>query len=75
MEFVRTAAQILPVLRAIDGEIPDADRLDGIDSAPLSDAQQLLDRLKTVDGQGSGVDADRLDGIDSSAFCAATAIS
>jgi hypothetical protein len=39
----------------------------GQDGSPDT-AQQVLDKLMTVDGSGSGLDADALDGIDSSQF-------
>lgn len=35
--------------------------------------QQVLDKVKQVDGAGSGLDADRLDGLDASAFLGANA--
>lgn len=53
--------------------VVDADTLDGIDSADFAlltdvEAADILSRLLTVDGPGSGVDADTLDGISSAAF-------
>lgn len=44
----------------------------GEDGSPDT-AQQVLDKLKTVDGSGSGLDADTLDGLDPSAFGGPTA--
>ena len=38
-----------------------------VPGAKLS-AQELLDKLKTVDGEGSGLDADTLDGKQASEF-------
>ena len=39
----------------------------------LKQARKLLDKLKLVDGDGSGLDADRLQGMESSAFLGADA--
>lgn len=39
-----------------------------IDEPGLHTAQELLDKIKTVDGAGSGLDSDLLDGLDSSQF-------
>jgi hypothetical protein len=48
------------------GAMPAADKskLDGIEAGATADrtAQEILDALKTVDGDGSGLDADLLDG-------------
>ena len=46
----------------------DADRIDGVSSESLARKAEitpanLLERIRTVDGEGSGLDADTLDGI------------
>jgi hypothetical protein len=48
----------------------DKAKLDGIEPGATADqtAQEILDALMTVDGQGSGLDADLLDGFDATAF-------
>jgi hypothetical protein len=45
-----------------------ADLIDKAISGIETDAQDVLEKLKTVDGEGSGLDADFLDGKDSAAF-------
>ena len=52
-----------------------ADKLDGYDSSYFADSSLsnvsnsiILDKIKQVDGSGSGLDADLLDGLDSSQF-------
>jgi hypothetical protein len=48
----------------------DADLIAGIEAGATADqtAAQMLDKIKTVDGSGSGLDADLLDGLHASAF-------
>lgn len=46
---------------------PGSDGVDGTTDTPT----QVRDKLKTVDGSGSGIDADLLDGLDSSYFARA----
>lgn len=46
------------------------DGTNGTDGAEIT-AAQVLEKLLTVDGTGSGIDADKLDGMDSSAFAEA----
>lgn len=69
--FVRTAAQVLELLKDVDGTRSglDADRLDGLDSSQfVRTGEQVRDLLRDADGSGSLLDADRLDGVDSSQF-------
>lgn len=48
----------------------DKSKLDGIESGATADqtASEILTKLLTVDGAGSGLDADKLDGISSGSF-------
>jgi hypothetical protein len=48
-----------------------ADLIDKAFGEIETDAQDVLEKLKTVDGSGSGLDADLLDGKDSTAFATA----
>ena len=41
---------------------------EGNELRPDLSAQELLDKIKTVDGTGSGLDADLLDGKEASSF-------
>lgn len=47
---------------------PKGDKGDTGDSGQAETAESILDKLKTVDGSGSGLDADLLDGLNSTDF-------
>jgi len=55
-DYTLLIAQIIEALQKISSAAPDLP------------AQDILTKLKTVDGQGSGLDADTLDGLHASAF-------